>query len=483
VEVNSAGQSDKIVVTGVATINGGTVSVLAEAGTYATSTDYTILTAGSVVGAFSSVTSNLAFLIPSLRYDPANVYLTLTRNSTRYASVAATSNQYSVASGLDGIAPSATGDMGTVITNLNSLGASGARGAYDQMGGLVHTALTGAALSSFNGYLNVMSARMGGFISGGPRGAFAGQPLMLASRADTGSDAGNSLLAALGNATRSGNTPAWGFWAQGYGSLGERRGNDISSRYDYDMAGFTAGFDRVITPFVLLGASLGYSYTKTDMKDLSDSATVSSYQGSLYGIYRTDPFYLSGIAAYGYNRYDTKRDITFGALTRRANANYAGQTFGGYLEGGYRIITSPIDIIPLASLTGTYLMRDSFRERDAGALALDADSDHASSLVGSLGLRLTKDYRVPSGTVTPEIRVKWDHEFMNDDYALNASFAGYPASAFTVKGDRPHRDSLGAGFGLTWQAKESVYLHLAYYGSFSGDSTQHAGTLGMCYRW
>ncbi len=55
---------------------------------------------------------------------------------------------------------------------------------------------------------------------------------MLASR-DTGSDAG-SIIAALSNAT--GNN--WGLWAEGYGSLGERRGNDASSRYDYDMAGF-----------------------------------------------------------------------------------------------------------------------------------------------------------------------------------------------------------------------------------------------------
>ncbi len=485
VEVNTAGQSDKLVVTGTATLNGGTVLVLAGSGLYklATNYTYTILTAGSVAGKFGSVTSNLAFLTPSLSYDPTNVYLLLTRNSTDFADVAAGSNQYSVASALDRISGGSSGDMADAMNTLLGFSAPSARGAYDEMGGLTHTALTGASLFSFRGYMNVLSGRMRGFISGGPRSSFAGRPAMLASRTDTGSDAGNTLIAALANAAGNGDPSSRGLWGEGYGSLGRRRGNDISSRYDSDMAGFAAGFDRQIGLSLLIGTSLGYSHTKVDMKDLSDSATISSYQGSLYGIYKVDPFYLSGIAAYGYNRYDTKRDISFGTVSRRAKASYAGQTLGGYLEGGYRITTPSLDIIPLASLTGIYLMRDGFTERNAGALSLNAGSDTTTSLMSSLGVRLTKDYGVQSGTLTPEFRVTWDHEFMNGDYALDASFAGYPASTFTVNGDRPHRDSFGAGFSLTWQTKENVHLHFTYDGSFSGDNTQHAGTLGVRYRW
>jgi len=483
VEVNAAGQSDKLVVTGTATLNGGTVSVLAGSGTYNVSTTYTILTAGSVVGTFGGVTSSLAFLIPSLTYDPTNVYLLLTRNTTGFADVADTSNQYSVASSLDRVSGSATGDMATVLNTLLGMTAPSARGAYDQMGGLVHTALTGASLSSFRGYMGVISGRMGGFLSGGPRSSFAGRPALLASRTDTGSDAGNTLMAALANAAKGSDPSSRGLWAEGYGSLGQRRGNDISSRYDSDMAGFAAGFDRQIGSSFLLGASLGYSHTKVDMKDLSDDATISSYQGSLYGIYRMNPFYLSAIAAYGYNRYDTTRDISFGTISRRAKASYAGQTLGGYLEGGYRIATPPVDIIPLVSLTGISLMRDGFTERDAGALCLNAGSDTTSSLMSSLGVRLTKDYRVSSGTLTPALRMTWDHEFANDDYALDASFAGYPLSTFTARGDRPHRDSLGASLSLAFEAKENISLNLTYDGSFSGDTTQHAGTVGLRRRW
>ena len=66
VEVNAAGQGDRINVGGTATINGGTVQVLAQSGTYGRNTTYTILNAtGGVAGAYSGVTSNFAFLTPS----------------------------------------------------------------------------------------------------------------------------------------------------------------------------------------------------------------------------------------------------------------------------------------------------------------------------------------------------------------------------------------------------------------------------------
>ena len=91
VKANAAGQSDKIIATGAASIDGGTVQVLAQSGNYARQTRYTILTAsGGVDGEFENVTSNLAFLTPLLTYDPNNVFLTLIRNDITFASVAQT---------------------------------------------------------------------------------------------------------------------------------------------------------------------------------------------------------------------------------------------------------------------------------------------------------------------------------------------------------------------------------------------------------
>ena len=68
VEANAQGQADRINVGGTAAIQGNsTVQVLAQPGNYGRSTTYTILRAtGGVAGTYSGVSSNFAFLTPSL---------------------------------------------------------------------------------------------------------------------------------------------------------------------------------------------------------------------------------------------------------------------------------------------------------------------------------------------------------------------------------------------------------------------------------
>ncbi|MDQ5984568.1 MAG: Extracellular serine protease [Syntrophus sp. SKADARSKE-3] len=317
---------------------------------------------------------------------------------------------------------------------------------------------------------------MGSFVSPSSN---HGTPVGFSPFADRVSDATANLVAALSSTT----TEEFGFWAQAYGTAKERHANDISSRYSYNSPGIAVGFDRKINASLLLGASVGYSYSNVDMKDLSERATISAYTGSLYATWKYDPWYISAVGTYGYTTYDTKRNITFGTITREADAFYHANVAGAYLEGGRKITSTFVDIIPIAALSGNSLMRDSFNERNANGLNLNADSETTSSVIGSLGVRLTKDYNSSSGVFVPELRVRWDHEFLNDRYVMNASFAGYPATQFTVRADKPDRDSMALGTGLTWRTKNGIYINLSYDGHFSADTTQHSGVLGLRYLW
>ena len=135
VEANNAGQSDRINVSGSATINGGTVQVVAQPGTYARRTTYTILNAtGGVSGAYSGVTSNFAFLTPGLGYDANNVYLLLTSGS--FAAGAQTANQYAVGGALDIANVNAvTGDFSTVLNALSALSTADGPAALNAISG------------------------------------------------------------------------------------------------------------------------------------------------------------------------------------------------------------------------------------------------------------------------------------------------------------------------------------------------------------
>lgn len=74
--------SSRLDVTNAATLNGGNVQVLAQSGSYSPQTKYTILAAGGgVSGAFSGVSTNFAFLDPSLSYSANDVFLNLNATS------------------------------------------------------------------------------------------------------------------------------------------------------------------------------------------------------------------------------------------------------------------------------------------------------------------------------------------------------------------------------------------------------------------
>jgi autotransporter-associated beta strand protein len=128
VEVDAGGNADLINATGSAILTNGSVLVLPEAGDYKVSTDYTILTAAGGLGGttFGSISSNLAFLTPTLSYDANNVLLNLRRNSSDYASVAETANQGSVGTALDTVFGSDSAGTDELFNNLNILSAAGA---------------------------------------------------------------------------------------------------------------------------------------------------------------------------------------------------------------------------------------------------------------------------------------------------------------------------------------------------------------------
>jgi fibronectin-binding autotransporter adhesin len=101
---------DRTAVTGPVTIQGGTVQVLAGAGTYTPALRYTLLTAtGGVTGQFSSLqtTGSLAFLTPSLAYDGASVSLGFAQTAP-LVSAATTPNQAATAAALNGTGPIVT---------------------------------------------------------------------------------------------------------------------------------------------------------------------------------------------------------------------------------------------------------------------------------------------------------------------------------------------------------------------------------------
>ncbi|HEX7921922.1 MAG TPA: autotransporter-associated beta strand repeat-containing protein [Bradyrhizobium sp.] len=483
VEANAAGQSDKIAASGTATLAGGNVLALAQTGTYAPQTVYTILTAnGGVSGTFSNVTSSLVFLTPSLSYDANDVFLTLARNNTSLASVADTPNQIAVAGALD-----ASGQQRDplMIAVLNQ-SAAGARQAFDALSGEVHASAQTAMLDDSRYLRDAVLGRLrqSSFAdSAGPMAALsAGGPQLAA----MDSMAASSALA-YANTSRPGfpikapplarpaPLPDTTFWAQGVGAWGRLNGDGNAAGMTRDLAGFFSGVDRRFAPNWIAGIAGGYTSSSLRIGDRSSSADIETahlagYVGASYGA-----FNLRGGAGASFSTLDTSRSIIFPGFLDSARARYDATTAQAFGEVGYGVNLGKVAVEPFAGLAWAHLDTDGFAETGgSGAAALRGAGGNQDVGYSSLGARIATSFALTGGMqLTPRASVAWQYAFGDVTPTAALAFQNL-GTGFTVAGVPLARNAALVEGGLDLRVTPQASVGIAYVGQLADRVQDHS---------
>ncbi|WP_374788993.1 autotransporter outer membrane beta-barrel domain-containing protein [Brucella oryzae] len=247
--------SDRVKVSGDATINGGTVAHIGFAGDYALNTKYTILQAdGELSGSFGNVTSEFAFLNPTLLYDysAGSVQLELPRNDVQFISKGTTPNHLAVANALDSMGTNSKvynafvklPDDKTVIGN-----------ALDSLSGEIYGSTTSALIEESHYVRDIVNNRM--------RFALGGIVM---------SDAMSSQQI----------DQTWNAWAQAYGGWNKIGGNSNYADVKHSTGGFMVGVDTIVENGWLVGAFAGYSNSTIKADARASSASVDSFHIGAY---------------------------------------------------------------------------------------------------------------------------------------------------------------------------------------------------------
>ena len=469
VEANAAGQSDRINVSGTATIsNGATVQALAQPGNYGRSTTYTILRAnGGVSGTYSGVSSNFAFLTPSLSYDANDVFLTLSMAENAFSFGGRTYNQRQVGRTLDQTFNGASGDYATVLNAIAGLSTTQGPQTLDAISGQNYAGFGNAMVQGAQLFLSNFANRAGSRSGGGTRVA-------LAEACDVACDA---------------TTPAlWGAWGGAVGGTGTIAGNDNAGTFTYSVGGFSGGLDRRFGDNFLAGITVGYQTGGQWTGGFDGRSVTDSVQAGLYASFLQGPLYVDAVAAYAYSNNQLWRPINIAGLQPRTAYGQAGANqFLGQIEAGWRFDlggAAGYFIAPFALLQGSVATQNGLTETGAQSLNLSVAQQTTSSLRTIFGAQVGAAMDVGlRDRIAAQLRFGWSHEYSDTARPVTASFAGAPSVPFTVFGAAPTRDGAVIGFSASTAIAEAMGVYVRYEGTIAGQDSSHALTAGLRMTW
>ncbi|WP_265592490.1 autotransporter outer membrane beta-barrel domain-containing protein, partial [Verrucomicrobium sp. BvORR034] len=187
----------------------------------------------------------------------------------------------------------------------------------------------------------------------------------------------------------------------------------------------------------------------------------------------------------GTTDYSIVRPLSWASLDRTARSNPDAAEFFSLIGTGYDFQFGNFTVGPQLSAQYTHLEMDGVKETGAGVLNLGLDDSTSESFRTYLGGRLAYTLHASETvTIIPELRVFWQHEFLQDDETLHARLDGGRGPGFEYRSSNNDRDAVFVGAGVGVQVGTELYFNVYYNADFGrGDDGNHAVSASMNFKF
>ncbi|WP_158219272.1 MULTISPECIES: autotransporter outer membrane beta-barrel domain-containing protein [unclassified Achromobacter] len=493
VDATDDGSHDNVHVLGAATL-AGSVLQIGSNGSYAPSTNYTIITAdGGLQGRFDQVTSNLAYLSPTVNYVGNDVVMNValkevpvgpggdtgsgggsssggssgggSSGSTRpirFADLALSGNQRAAANALQSLP---TGS--NLYLRVLNLPEGAPAGVFNDLAGESH-ASTVASLQRVTN--NVMTLPMSHLRANLNAGWLPGPA---------------TAQVGTGDASTLPKSAAQPMWAQVFGNWRTADGNDNASKAKQTDGGLFVGGDHALGNGWRLGGALGYTDSHISIDNHSASTDVDSYSATIYGGKAFDvgsaKLNLTAGAAYTWHDLKSKRGVNAAGDFQELKADYSANTSQIFAEVGYAMpLTDRFTLEPFVGADYSDLRTRGFSE-SGGDAALMGRSDHSQVATTTLGLHAQTAFEVNRTAGRLRGTVGWRHAYGDVNPETTMSFDG--SQAFTVAGAPLARDAAVVELGVDMAMSKFATIGLAYAGQFGSGNQQNTGSVNLSWRF
>jgi outer membrane autotransporter protein len=243
-----------------------------------------------------------------------------------------------------------------------------------------------------------------------------------------------------------------------------RRPTDLENGFDSTLRGLALGMDYRFSDRLLMGLTLGHNDNHATFRDNAGSMRSKLVSSTLYLTYvPTDDAYLGAYLGTGRIKNASTKPVLLGAVTGQINADYTGSQDISGLSGGYDwSMGGSKRLGAYLNLDAARTRLDSYTESGNTGLELIQPTQSVSSLASTLGLRFSAAPAFDWGTLLPELRFAWVHEYRNDARVISSALALDPSTRFTVRTDAPDRNYFIGGAGATFEVGNGARWFVDY---------------------
>lgn len=453
VAVTAEGISSRIHSLDSVMLNGGEMNLLLEdsnglaAGNLSTllNQNYDILTsANGISGQFSTLQPNYLFIDDRLSYATNKVTLSLNRNDTTFANVAANHNQRSAAAAAE--------DLGAGNALYESLllakNKAQIQQTFQQMSGQIHADIGSALLNDSHHLRDSMNERL-------------------------------RQLHEWENATRLADKD--GAWVQLQGSWAHASGDSNATAFNASTYGILLGLDGALDESKRLGLATGYTRTALS-GGYGSKAHSDNYHLGLYGDKNIGALSLRAGAGSTWHRIDTSRSLAYGQQSQRYTAKYGARTGQLFAEAGYQVQQKWFDLQPFANLAYTNIVQNRIGE-GKDAAALHSNRQHTDATLSTVGLRVSQQWQMDSSALLAlRSELGWQHQYGDVERDVGLRFTG-GTTAFTTRSVPVSNDGMVLKAAANLEIDTNAVLSLGYAGLLSQQYQDNSVTAGFSWHF
>jgi autotransporter-associated beta strand protein len=477
VETEAYGSSDQMVVMGSVFGAGGTVDVHA-GGTrrYRPINRYTIARFGGSVIPFAGVTSDLAYLVPSLQYEPNRVLLTLRRNDVDFRKAGTQGNETPVADVFNALVATADGAMADSINSVYDLADADIRNAFRTMGGIIYQHVARSGLATTQAFTALAMKRLD---LTGSAAAFGGVS------ADVSRD-NLHLAGADASFVRSDDASSnnHGFWLSGLGGVAQYAGSAGSASARTRLLGVAGGLDIEPVHGLTLGVIGGRATPEIHLDGANDRADSRTTQAGGYGRVALGASRVDAAVSFGGSRNQVWRVVTDGTILPTAHASFNGSAMSSQLDYAYGMkLGRSVFFEPQVGYHYGRLSVEGATETGADVLDLLVPDRIVTSNQVTAGARLVKALGGEVTKWTIEGRAAWQRE-LTPLASMQMRFAGDSTTdGFLLAAPSLRRDGAIVGVSLAGARAKGLRIALDVDGQTGGPISGWSSNISLDKRW